>query len=166
MDKSMFTKVIQVAFVVKNLEKTVRIYANKYGIGPWKIYTINSKTVKNLVKYGDKTDFSYKVAMSYIGNIEWELVEPLDEKSIYSDFLRVHGGGFHHIAFGVKNFDEALAELKAKGGKVLQSGDWQGTKFAHISTEDDLGFVIELFKFSKNHKGPKPEKIYPFKGWD
>jgi len=164
MDKPMFTEVIQIAFVVENLEKAVRIYADKYGIRPWKIYTINSKTVKNLVKYDNKTDFSYKVAMSYIGSIEWELVEPLDERSMYSDFVKNHGYGFHHIAFGVKNFDKALLDLKGEGGEVLQSGDWQGTKFVHISTEDDLGFVVELFKFPKNHESPEPEKIYPKKG--
>jgi len=164
MNKSKFIKVIQVAFVVKNLEKAVKIYTDQYGIGPWKIYTISSNTVNNLVKHDNKTGFSYKVAMSYIGDIEWELVEPLDEKSIYSDFLKIHGQGFHHFAFEVKNFDEVLTDLKAKGKKVLQSGDWQGTKFAHISTEDDLGFVTELFKFPKNYKSPKPEKIYPLKG--
>jgi len=163
MDKLMFTEVIQIAFVVENLEKAVRIYVEKYGIGPWKIYTLNSKTVKNLVKYDNKTDFSYKIALTHIGNIEWELVEPLDEKSMYSDFVKNHGYGLHHIAFGVKNFDEALTKLKAGRGKVLQSGDWHGTKFAHISVEDDLGFVIELFKFSTNYKNLEPEKVYPKK---
>jgi hypothetical protein len=40
-----------------------------------------------------------------------------------------------------------VADLKTKGQKVLSSGNWKGIKFAHFATEDDLDFIIELFKF-------------------
>ena len=147
MNASMFTKVIQIAFVVRDLDEAIKIYSNIYGIGPWKISEISSKTVDDLYKYDDVTDFAYKVAMCDIGDLEWELVQPLDDKSIYSDFLKEKGPGLHHIAFGVKDYDHAVADLKTKGQKVLSSGDWKGIRFAHFATEDDLDFVIELFKF-------------------
>ncbi|WP_293256069.1 hypothetical protein [Palaeococcus sp. (in: euryarchaeotes)] len=34
-EKPIFTDVLQVAVVVKNLDETVRKYADEYGIGPW-----------------------------------------------------------------------------------------------------------------------------------
>jgi methylmalonyl-CoA/ethylmalonyl-CoA epimerase len=147
MDELNFTKVIQLAFVVKDLDEAIKIYADKYGIGPWKISEISSETVDDLYKHDNVTDFAYKVAMCDIGDLEWELVQPLDDKSIYADFLKKKGPGLHHVAFGVKNYDQAVTNLKEKGQKVLSSGNWNGIRFAHFATEDDLDFVIELFKF-------------------
>lgn len=152
MNKTKYNKVLQVAFVVKNLAEAIEVYSERYGIGPWKVSEISSKTVTDIYKHDNITKFSYKIAMCDIGEIEWELVEPLDDKSIYSDFLKEKGPGLHHFAFDVKNYEDAVDELKAKGKKILSSGNWQGTKFTHFATEDDLGFVIELFKFPENHK--------------
>ncbi len=146
MERSGFKKVIQLAFVVRDLNQAIKTYHEKYGIGPWKISEINSNTVDNLYKHDKKTDFAYRVAMCYIGELEWELVEPLDDKSIYSDFLKENGPGLHHVAFDVEDYDKTVDNMKTKGKKVLSSGNWQGTQFIHFSTEDDLGFVIEFFK--------------------
>lgn len=156
MDKSKFTKVLQIAFVVKNLDEAIKIYSEKYGIGPWKISEISSNTVDDLYKHDNKLDFSYRVAMCDIGNLEWELVEPLDDKSIYSDFLKEKGPGFHHVAFEVKDYDAAETTLKSSGIKILSSGNWQGTRFAHFETENDLDFVIELFKFPEKQEESEP----------
>lgn len=51
------------------------------------------------------------------------------------------------LAFGVRDYDGAVKSLKSKGKMVLSSGDWKGIKFVHFATEDDLDFVVELFKF-------------------
>lgn len=147
MGDGMFTKVIQIAFVVRDLDAAVRTYSEVYGIGPWKISEINSKTVKDLYKHDNRTDFSYRVAMCDIGDLEWELVQPLDDGSIYSDFLKDKGPGLHHVAFATDDYDKAGDAMRAGGKQVLSSGNWDGLQFAHFDTEDDLGFVLELFKF-------------------
>jgi catechol 2,3-dioxygenase-like lactoylglutathione lyase family enzyme len=147
MGQATYRKVIQLAFVVRDLDRAIELYSEKYGIGPWKISEISSKTVDDLYKHDNKTDFAYRVAMCDIGDLEWELVEPLDDRSIYSDFLKENGPGLHHVAFGVDDYDEAVDQLKGKGKAILSSGNWKGTRFVHFDTEDDLDFVIELFKF-------------------
>ncbi len=147
MGDRMFTKVIQIAFVVRDLDAAVGTYSKVYGIGPWKISEISSNTVEDLYKHDSRTDFSYRVAMCDIGDLEWELVQPLDDGSIYSDFLKEKGPGLHHVAFATDDYDKAGDAMRSGGKRVLSSGNWDGLRFAHFDTEDDLGFVLELFKF-------------------
>ena len=161
MDKLNFKSVIQIAFVVEDIHEALNIYTNKYGIGPWKINVISSDTVKDLVKHDNRKDFAYKVAMCEIGSVEWELVQPLDDRSIYADFLKSKGPGLHHIAFGVDDFEQAGSSLRGLGKKMLQSGNWRGTRFAHFATDDELGFIIELFSFAKDYDKLKPLETYP-----
>ena len=42
-----------------------------------------------------------------------ELIQPLEGRSIYSDFLQAHGPGLHHIRFSVEPFDAAVVALTA-----------------------------------------------------
>jgi len=56
-----------------------------------------------------------RVAFAKIGDVEWELIQPLDDKSIYAEFLEKHGEGLHHVAFDVENFHETLTFCRAEG---------------------------------------------------
>ena len=48
-----------------------------------------------------------------IGHVQWELIEPLDDESIFARFLTEKGGRVHHIAVRAPNFDETVA-MQAK----------------------------------------------------
>lgn len=70
----------------------------------------------------------------------------------------------HHIGFEVDDFDKTLEFLNKKGIVTKQSGNWRGKMFAHMGTEKDLLFVLEIFKTEKDYKHPKPEDTYPKEG--
>ena len=48
-----------------------------------------------------------------------ELLEPLGEDSPIRRFLRGHDEALHHVAFTVPSVDRALAELVARGERVV-----------------------------------------------
>ena len=73
-------------------------YVDDYGIGPWKIYEFNPDNVRDLREHGQPTDCSWRLAVAMVGQLQWELIEPLDDRSIYARFLAEKGGGVHHIA--------------------------------------------------------------------
>jgi methylmalonyl-CoA/ethylmalonyl-CoA epimerase len=154
-------KVLQIAFVVEDLYAALKTYSETYGLGPWKIYEISSRTVKDLVKHDNVVDFTYKVAMCDIAGLEWELVQPLDDRSIYADFLKRNGPGLHHVAFDVADYNSEKDVFQGLDRKILQTGNWHGTKFAHIDTESDLGFLVELFDFTPGAAAPEPDDVYP-----
>jgi hypothetical protein len=154
-------KVIQIAFVTADLDREIQRYASNYGMAPWYVYEISSRTVEDLYKYDGRREFAYRAAMCHIRDFEWELVEPLDEKSIYAEHLRISGPSLHHMAFEVDDYAAALEALKRMGKTVLQSGNWSGKRFAHIDTVDDLGFVTELFDYTAELREPEPLYVFP-----
>jgi len=68
--------------VVRDLDVTIRRYEEDYGIGPWKIYEFNPGNVKDLREYGRPVKRSWRLAVAMVGQLQWELIEPLDDESI------------------------------------------------------------------------------------
>ncbi len=122
-DKPLFKKVMQVGLVVKDLDASVRKQWDEFGIGPWAIYEFDPARMKNLTVRGKPVEHAMRMALAMIGDVMWELIQPLDDKSIYAEFLKEHGEGIHHILFGVDDFHGAEARLRAKGHEVFQGGE-------------------------------------------
>ena len=95
-----------------------------------------------------------------VGSTQWELIEPLDDRSIYADFLAEKGEGLHHVAVGVRDYGDALDQLRAKGHAVLQGGLYNGVKFAYLSTDRDLGVITEIYDWPPGLK-QEPDTVYP-----
>ena len=126
MREPMFTETMQVSLVVRDLDATMRNYVHEYGIGPWEIYEFNPETVSEMVKDGEPAECAWRLAVTMVGSVQWELIEPLDDKSMYAEFLATKGEGLHHVAVGVPSYDEALGAVREKGRRVLQAGVYNG----------------------------------------
>ena len=156
-----FTQITQAAIVVKDLEKTVHAYADQYGIGPWNIYTLDSKVVKDMEIGERRKDYRYKQATTYIGSTHFEIIEPLDEESIYADFLREHGEGVHHIAFATEH-DKTMDFFHRNGKIAMQGGTICGKhKFTYVDCMDDLKLIVEFNKEEGGFQMPEADAVYP-----
>lgn len=162
-EEAVLRKILQVGIVVKDVDESVRNWTNKYGIGPWNIYTLYPGRIKNLTKFGKSIDFSMKVALTNIDNMEVELIQPLDEKSIYYEFLKDHGGGLHHLGVDLMKKGGTENLLSKMGLRSIQSGEWSNETWTYYDSTDDLGFILEIFE----HEGaetflvPEPDYKYP-----
>jgi len=148
MHKPVFTETMQIGIVVRDLNAAIRRYVNDYGIGPWDVFEFNPGSVKDLREYGKPVKRSWRLAVAMIGHVQWELIEPLDDESIYARFLAEKGEGVHHIAVVAPNFDETLAMHAKRGNDVVLSGVFSGTQVAYLATNRDLGVLIEIFSGS------------------
>ena len=54
MTKGLFNQVLQIAVVVKDLEEAMKNYWDKWGIGPWSVYTFDPSTVKDMILHGKR----------------------------------------------------------------------------------------------------------------
>ena len=160
MREPVFTETLQIALVVRDLETTMRTYVDEYSIGPWQIYEFNPDTVAEMVKDGRPAEYAFRLAVTMVGSVQWELIQPLDDRSMYADFLATKGEGLHHVALGVSDYSEALDTLRAKGRRVLQGGVYNGVTFSYLSTDDDLGVVTEIFDWPPGLE-QKPDAVYP-----
>lgn len=142
--KPVFKKVLQVGLVVRNLEQSIKNY-EQCGIGPWTVRELGPSNMKDLTVHGERVDFSMRVGQSRIGEVNWELIEPLDDKSAYAEFLRDRGEGVHHIAFETtEGFTETKEFFKGKGVGLLQDGK-ANIEFAYIDSEGLLSTIAEIY---------------------
>ena len=58
------------------------------------------------------------VAITYSGDLQVELIQPLDDHpSPYRDFRAAHGSGLHHVAHFTDDYDAALAAYRGPGAR-------------------------------------------------
>jgi methylmalonyl-CoA/ethylmalonyl-CoA epimerase len=148
-----FTKAVQIGIVVRDLDATLRTYVDDYGIGPWEIHEFNPDSAKDLCEDGQPVERSWRLAVTMVGDVMWELIEPLDNKSVYARFLAEKGEGVHHIAVATPNFEDAVAAQAKRGRKLALSGTFSGVKVAYLPTDRDLGVVLEIYSGMPRSRG-------------
>jgi methylmalonyl-CoA/ethylmalonyl-CoA epimerase len=162
MREPVFTETKQVALVVNDIEATMRTYVEEYGIGPWEVYEFNPDTVADMVKDGQPAEYAFRLAVTMVGSVQWELIQPLDDRSMYAEFLATKGEGLHHVAVGTsEGYADALETLQGKGRRVLQAGLYNGVTFSYMSTDEDLGVITEIFDWPPDLAPQKPDAVYP-----
>lgn len=114
--KPVFTETMQIGIVVRNLDAAIRKYVDDYGIGPWEIHKFSPGDLHDLREYGKPVTHNTRIATTMIGHVMWELIEPLDNESMFARFLAEKGEGVHHIAVP----GSELRRDRGDGGKAWQ----------------------------------------------
>jgi hypothetical protein len=153
----------QIALVVEDIDKGVEAFWKLFGIGPWHIYTYGRPLVQTMSYRGKPGNFRMRLALSQIGPLGIELIEPLEGDSIYADHIEKHGYGLHHVGVVVDDMEAAIAQAEAAGLAVTQHGAGYGLdgdgQFTYLDTEDQLGMIVELLQLPKRRI--QPDKTYP-----
>jgi methylmalonyl-CoA/ethylmalonyl-CoA epimerase len=92
--------------------------------------------------------------------VHWELIEPLDDDSVYARFLAERGPGVHHVGVGVSDYEGTLEELGGRGHEVILGGEYKGISFSYLSTDRDLGVITEIFSGAPGAE-QQPDATYP-----
>src|SRR5579872_6495806 len=139
-----FTDTLQVAVVVRDLDAALETFVYEYGVAPWQILEMPAGSIEGLVPDDEPAELSIRIALGMIGNVQWELIQPLDDHGPYAEFLATKGEGLHHVGMAVRNYDEALARLREKGHAVHIGGTYQGIRLSYMSTDRDMHAMTEI----------------------
>jgi 4-hydroxyphenylpyruvate dioxygenase-like putative hemolysin len=140
-------KVNQVGIVVRDMDKAIRNYWEIFGISFPKVVVPD---YFNRVYRGKPGNFRMKIGLAMMGEVQIELIQPLEGKTIYGEFLERWGEGIHHLGFDLNNLDERVAAFQELGIGVLMSGERVGGKFAYMDTEGTVGIIVELMQREKS----------------
>ncbi|WP_049823071.1 VOC family protein [Thermobaculum terrenum] len=142
-DVSALGPIVQVGMVVKDIEKAARRWAALLG-SPMPEVIVTAPWEQAHTEYrGAPTPARAKLAFFHLGQVDLELIEPIDGPSTWQDHLQTHGESIHHVAFRVQDMEEVIAALEAKGLSLLQRGDYTGGRYAYL---EDSGAIIELLE--------------------
>lgn len=145
-------KAVQIGIVVPNLERSTTLLQQLFGIAPFKFVEWPNRPDSKYWFRGREEGIKLRQGFVQAGDLELELIEPLEgEHNAYRQFLNEHGGGIHHVLFEVDDMDAVVAALAPQGVKVLQAGTGirPGTRWVLLDTFELVGFLIEL-----RHRAP------------
>jgi methylmalonyl-CoA/ethylmalonyl-CoA epimerase len=95
-----------------------------------------------------------KISFIPMGPTNLELVQSTTPEGVMSKFLDKRGEGIHHIAYEVENIEEALAELKEKGVRLIDEKPRlgaHGAQVAFIHPKETNGVLTELCQYPEDH---------------
>jgi methylmalonyl-CoA/ethylmalonyl-CoA epimerase len=155
--------IAQVGLVVPELERAVEAWWKLFGVGPWHFYTYGKPLVRRMSYRGRRVEYRMRIALSWIGPLRIELIEPLGGPTVYAEFVKEHGHGVHHFGVLVQEMEEAIRRAEEAGLAMTMDGAGFGLKgdghYAYLETERLLGTTIELIQRPEGRIAP--EKIYP-----
>jgi methylmalonyl-CoA/ethylmalonyl-CoA epimerase len=148
--KDVFKKCIQVGVVIRDIEAKIANLSKTFGIGPWRLIDFPPPDRPDMQRFyhGEPADYTARLAFADLGTVELELIEPIEGKSIWKDFLDQHGEGIHHIRFNTLDEKPLLADMANEGIEVLQwgAGTRPGTAYFYFGSEEQIGFTLEIMR--------------------
>ena len=141
------SNICQASVAVRDLEAAMDHYVS-IGVGPFMVYTVDTRDVPGIVYRGKPADYRVRAAMAHLGPLILELIENQRGESIYQEFLDEHGPGLHHLGINVDDYEAARNELLSRGYESIQRGPIEGIErngwFEYFDTVKDFGTCLEL----------------------
>ena len=142
-------KIFQICIVTADVKAMMKRYEENYGIGPWQFTDGEAgfppeKKAQKLTTRGVPGNFEISIATAKIGDMEIELIQPLDDVSDYARFLKEKGEGVHHVCVTADN-ERLAARMKEQGIDELMSGTIPGAvRFVYYDATPDIGLTLEV----------------------
>ena len=136
----------QVGVVVKDVEKVVQ-RLSVLGIGPFEKMVLPPEREEYFRKKRMYAEFD--IRGTRLGNVQLELIQPLEGDSPHKEFLEMKGEGIQHVMYQVDNLEETVKELTDKGVEVLLRAKFPGGPgVAYV----DLGVANIVIELSQKRK--------------
>jgi hypothetical protein len=139
-------RIAHIGVVVRDAVKSAKQYAKIFGIGPWMFFdslpteaTFHGDPIKD-------NEACVRLALANLGDIEFELLQPLYGPSSHMEFLKTHGEGIHHLSFSeIEGCAAVVSALTDYGIHVEMQGIASDViPFTYMATQDKLGTIFEL----------------------
>jgi catechol 2,3-dioxygenase-like lactoylglutathione lyase family enzyme len=141
----LWDRAYQVGVVVRDLDQATAFF-ERLGIGPF-VEGPSAHTVERRIYGEPSTEAQVKGRIAQIGDIEFELLQPVSGRTVQGDFLEERGEGVVHICAHTDDLDRDIEELTGLGYEVISEGKLSdGGRFAYFDTRAVGGLILELFE--------------------
>jgi methylmalonyl-CoA/ethylmalonyl-CoA epimerase len=126
-------KIEHIGIAVKSLELSIPIFEKLLGVQCYAIEEVSDQFVKT--------------AFFQVGDVKIELLETTDPEGPIGTFIEKRGEGIHHIALTVESADDALANAKEKGFRLIDRVSRKGAENLNIgflNPRNTNGVLIEF----------------------
>ena len=138
-----------IGIVTADVRAMMKRYEEVYGVTGWEFMDGEkgfdpSQKARNLTTRGVEKDYEISLAKAMIGDIQIELIQPLDDNSDFMRFLKETGGGIHHIGIEA-DLDRMPDVMREQGIPEIISGTIpDATTFRYYETAPEIGMTVEV----------------------
>jgi methylmalonyl-CoA/ethylmalonyl-CoA epimerase len=136
------THIEHIGIAVKDLQAAIRYYEDVLGLDCYAIEEVEDQKVRT--------------AFFMVGGTKIELLETTDPEGPIGKFIEKRGEGMHHIAFAVKNIQDALDGLAGKGIQLIDHTPRKGAEglnIAFLHPKSTGGVLTELCEKPVDERG-------------
>lgn len=122
-----------VGIAVADLDQSIDLYHTMFGA--------------ELVHRATNEKDGLEAAFLKVGDAELELMAPLREDSPVGKFVAKRGPGMHHVAFGVADIEQAIANARAEGMELIDAQPrmgMHGSRIAFVHPKSVGGVLTEF----------------------
>jgi methylmalonyl-CoA/ethylmalonyl-CoA epimerase len=127
------TRIHHIGVAVSDLDESIRVYTSALGA--------------QLMHRATNEKEGLEAAFLRVGDGEIELMSALRDDSPVGKFMAKRGPGLHHVAYGVTDIDQALAEAREAGLELIDSEPrigMHGTRIAFVHPKSLEGVLTEF----------------------
>jgi methylmalonyl-CoA epimerase len=122
-----------VGIAVADLDASIDLYRSMFGA--------------ELVHRAKNEKDGIEAAFLKVGDSELELMAPLRDDSPVGKFVAKRGPGVHHVAFGVADIEQAIANARAEGLELIDTEPrmgMHGSRIAFVHPKSMGGVLTEF----------------------
>jgi methylmalonyl-CoA/ethylmalonyl-CoA epimerase len=122
------TYIKHMAFAVRDAHAALKTYQDLIGVG-------------KDAEVHDYPKSRNRVAIFWVGDVEYQLCQSLDEGGRFDAWIKARGyEGLHHICYAVPDIDQALADAQASGATLKECSACK-VKGSHLHPEGWVAFL-------------------------
>lgn len=135
---------MQMCWIVPDLDAAIANWLASTGAGPFFVFSDVHFT--DSFYRGQPLDVApHRAAIGQHGDMQIELIQPLDDSPGIWNEVVPHGGfGFHHTGLYCTDYEGEKAAYLAQGADLAFEGLMMGAKTCYLDTVRTLGFMTEL----------------------
>ena len=134
----------QIAYVVEDLDHSIRQWIALAGVGPWTVF--RNTTMQGECR-GAATQVKLHVGLSYQDGMQIEMIQVVSQNP--SPYQNADGKplvGMHHIAWHSSDLDGDVAAAKARGLSTAFSASNGVVRVAYVESVESPGMLLELIE--------------------
>jgi len=124
-------RVAHIGIAVSSLAEALPFYRDVLGLTPGRPETADGASIVSL----------------HFGDVDVELLEPIDPAGPVAKFLARRGPGIHHVCYRVPDLDAALTRCRAAGYRLIDETPRRGIsgrRIAFLHPKATHGILLEL----------------------
>jgi hypothetical protein len=137
----------QIAFVVPDIEASMRFWAGVMGVGPF--FYLRRSASRNMYYEGERIAIVSSTALAQAGGVQVELIQVRnDVPNAYTGIQPRGPGSLHHVGRFVEDYPRTKQDMIGQGMELVQEGDASDTirfcYFRQPGSDEPLLELIEI----------------------